>query len=114
MLANAYRGEIIADLGGRRRRLRLTLGALAELETAFGASGLGDLAARFADGNLKAREAILLIGAALRGAGEAISDEDVASLEADGGALAYAAIVADLLKVTFSLEARAPANPPAP
>ena len=36
-MANRHRGEIEADIGGTRRRLVLTLGALAELEDAFGA-----------------------------------------------------------------------------
>jgi hypothetical protein len=34
-MSNTYRGEITADLGGRRRTLVLTLGALAELESAL-------------------------------------------------------------------------------
>ncbi|MBN9013699.1 MAG: gene transfer agent family protein, partial [Rhizobiales bacterium] len=36
-MPNRYRGEIDAELGGRRRTLVLTLGALAELEASFGA-----------------------------------------------------------------------------
>jgi len=36
-MANRHRGEIEAEIGGVRRRLVLTLGALAELEDAFGA-----------------------------------------------------------------------------
>ncbi|MGL4261713.1 MAG: GTA-gp10 family protein, partial [Afipia sp.] len=39
-MVNIHRGEISADLGGRRRTLVLTLGALAELESAFGANDL--------------------------------------------------------------------------
>ena len=37
-MANKHRGEIEAEIGGARRRLVLTLGALAELEAAFGAA----------------------------------------------------------------------------
>ena len=36
-MPNLHRGEIEAELGGRRRRLVLTLGALAELEAALAA-----------------------------------------------------------------------------
>ncbi len=43
-MANTYRGEIAAEIGGKRRTLVLTLGALAELESAFGASDLMALA----------------------------------------------------------------------
>jgi len=39
-MANRHRGEIEAEIGGARRRLVLTLGALAELEDAFGADDL--------------------------------------------------------------------------
>ena len=35
-MANLHRGEIEARLGGESHRMRLTLGALAELEHAFG------------------------------------------------------------------------------
>ncbi len=34
-MPNLHRGEIEAEIGGKRRRLVLTLGALAELEAAF-------------------------------------------------------------------------------
>ncbi len=36
-MPNHHRGEIEAEIGGARRTLVLTLGALAELEAAFGA-----------------------------------------------------------------------------
>jgi len=49
-MANRHRGEIEADIGGARRRLVLTLGALAELEDAFGAEDLVALAERFGSG----------------------------------------------------------------
>ena len=42
----------------RRRTLVLTLGALAELEAAFGADDLVALAERFGTGRLKARDLI--------------------------------------------------------
>ncbi|MFY9734679.1 MAG: GTA-gp10 family protein, partial [Rhodoplanes sp.] len=39
-MPNRHRGEIEAEIGGTPRRLVLTLGALAELEAAFGADDL--------------------------------------------------------------------------
>ena len=75
-MANKHRGEIEAEIGGTRRRLVLTLGALAELESAFGAEDLVALTERFASGRLAARDLTRIIGAGLRGAGEAVSDED--------------------------------------
>src|SRR6266446_596226 len=76
-MANIHRGEIEAEIGGAKRRLVLTLGALAELEAAFGADDLVALAERFGVGRLKARDLACIIGAGLRGAGETVSDEDV-------------------------------------
>ncbi len=126
-MANSYRGEIAAVIGGVERTLRLTLGALAELERAFGAEDLADLAQRFASGKLKASDAIKVIAAGLRGAGEALSDDEVACLHVEGGVPGYADIVVRLLCETFGmgdegekrpLDPAAPsgfkANPPTP
>ena len=99
--ANARRGEIVAELDGTRMRLCLTLGALAELESAFAAEDLSALVARFATAKLSARDMARVVGAGLRGAGAAISDEEVMALETPGGAAGYARIVAGLLTATF-------------
>ena len=101
-MANRYRGEIEADIGGERRRLVLTLGALAELEAAFGAEDMVALAERFGSGRLKARDLTRIIGAGLRGAGETVRDEDVAAMLVDGGAQGYVRIAAELIAATFS------------
>lgn len=101
MSANRRRGEIAAQLGGRDMKLCLTLGALAELEQAFAADDLGALVARFSTGKLSATDMIRVIAAGLRGGGETISDAEVATLAVEGGAAGYAAIVADLLTMTF-------------
>ena len=100
-MPNIYRGEIAAGLGGRDRTLVLTLGALAELESAFGASDLMALAERFGTGRLSARDLVRIIAAGLRGAGEAISDDEVAALTVDGGAAGYVRVAADLIAATF-------------
>ncbi|MGB5949468.1 MAG: gene transfer agent family protein [Parvibaculum sp.] len=101
-MANRQRGEIEAVLGGEKRTLVLTLGALAELEHAFGGEDMLALASRFETGRISARDAIRVIGAGLRGAGQEVSDEEVAGMSCEGGAAGYVAIVADLLTATFS------------
>lgn len=112
-MANLHRGEIEANIGGAQRRLVLTLGALAELEAAFGAHDLVALAERFGNGRLKAVDLIRIIGAGLRGAGEPVSDDDVACMPMQGGAAAYARIAAELLTATFgSEEGDLPSRPP--
>src|SRR2546421_10539513 len=105
-MPNLHRGEIEAEIGGARRRLVLTLGALAELEAAFGAEDLTALAERFGAGRLKARDLVRIIGAGLRGAGEGIRDAGGARLSVDGGATGYVRIAAALLAATFGVEER--------
>jgi hypothetical protein len=100
-MPNSHRGEIAADLGGRARTLVLTLGALAELESVFGADDLTALAERFGSGRLSARDLVRIIAAGLRGAGETISDDEVAALRVDGGVTGYVRIAADLITATF-------------
>ncbi|MDB5651442.1 MAG: transfer agent family protein [Hyphomicrobiales bacterium] len=100
-MANLRRGEIDAELGGRRWTLCLTLGALAELESAFGSDGLPDLARRFESGRIRAQDLLAIIGCGLRGAGHAISDAEVALLSTPEGLPGYVRIVAELLAATF-------------
>jgi hypothetical protein len=108
-MANRHRGEIEAELGGVKHTLVLTLGALAELEDAFGADDLGALTERFSSGRLKARDLTRIIAAGLRGAGEAVTDEHVAAMAVDGGAQGYVRIAAELIAATFG-EAQAEAQ----
>jgi hypothetical protein len=115
-MANPRRGEIEAVLDGRERTLCLTLGALAELEASFGAEDLVALAARFETGRLSARDIVRIIGCGLRGAGEAVSDNEVAAMRTDGGAAGFARIAADLVRATFGggEAGGANENPPQP
>ncbi|MGH6908410.1 MAG: gene transfer agent family protein [Aestuariivirga sp.] len=101
-MANRHRGEIDAELGGRTYTLCLTLGALAELESAYGDEDLIAIAERFEKGRIGATDAIRVIGAGLRGAGNAMSNDEVAALTVVGGAPAYLGIVARLLTATFA------------
>jgi hypothetical protein len=100
-MANRHRGEIEAELGGRGYTLCLTLGALAELEHAYGGADLLGIAERFESGRIGATDAIRVIGAGLRGAGHPLSDAEVAALATHGGAAGYMRIVAELLTATF-------------
>jgi len=68
MAVNGVRGEITARLAGAERRLCLTLGALAEIETALGCDGLAALAERMRV--LSARDLEAVLAALLRGGGE--------------------------------------------
>ncbi|TBW40987.1 gene transfer agent family protein [Siculibacillus lacustris] len=110
-MANRRRGEVEALVDGRPVVLCLTLGALCELETAFGVDDLAALAARFASGRLSARDILRVLACGLRGGGTAISDAEVAALPIDGGLLGAAAVVGELLAATFGRDPQ-PADPP--
>ncbi|MCU0955089.1 MAG: gene transfer agent family protein [Hyphomicrobium sp.] len=101
-MANLHRGEIEALLDGKPYRLCLTLGALAELEAAFGDEDMLALATRFENGRISARDCVRIIGAGLRGAGHEVANDGVARMAIEGGAAGYVEIVARLLKATFA------------
>ena len=65
---NGARGETVAMLAGAERRLCLTLGALAEIETALGLESVGALAERMRA--LSGRDLMAVLAALLRGGGE--------------------------------------------
>jgi hypothetical protein len=100
-MANAHRGEIDAELSGKTYRLCLTLGALAELESAYGGEDLLALAERFEQGRITASDAIRIIAAGLRGAGHEVSDAEVRAMTVEGGAAGYLRLVVKLLAATF-------------
>jgi hypothetical protein len=68
MGSNGARGEAAAWLAGAERTLCLTLGALAEIETALGVKGFGELAERMR--SLSATDLLAVLAALLRGGGE--------------------------------------------
>jgi hypothetical protein len=111
-MANRHRGEIEAVLDGKSYRLCLTLGALAELEAAFGEDDMLAVAERFEAGRIAACDAIRMIGAGLRGAGYEIGDDAVAAMHAEGGAAGFVDIVARLLAATFTAARAGESNGP--
>ena len=103
-MANLHRGEIEAEIGGEKRTLCLTLGALAELEWALGARNLVELATRFEAGAFAARDIIAVIGCGLRGAGAPIADDEVARMTIPEGLQGHVRLAARLLAATFGVE----------
>jgi hypothetical protein len=101
-MINSARGEAEIVVGGEPRVMRLTLGALAALETELNAGGLAALAERFESGSFGARDLVALLGAGLRGGGWQVSDADVAEMEIEGGAGGAARAAARLLAATFA------------
>ncbi len=66
---------------------------------------------RFSRGRLSATDMIRIVGAGLRGAGHPVEDENVRAMQSAGGAAGFAAIVSDLLSITFGAT---PADGPPP
>lgn len=89
---NAVRGEAVAVLAGAERKLCLTLGALAEIETGLGVSGVTALAERMRV--LSAADLLVVLAALLRGGGEAALASEVAGARIDPRAAAEAVAVA--------------------
>ena len=67
----------------------------------FEAEDLTELGARMAEGRLSASHLIAILGAGLRGAGAAVSDEELAHMRIEGGLKGAAEIAARLLRATF-------------
>ena len=109
-MPNRRRSEVAATIAGRRYTLCLTLGALAELEEAFGVGDLSALGERFGSGRLAAADLVKLLGAGLRGGGETVPDEEIRAWPA-AALPEIGAAAAALLAATFG---EPPPNPPAP
>lgn len=115
-MVNRYRGEVALPVEGRALPMRLTLGALAELEDAFAVESLPALGERFATGRLSARDVTRILAAGLRGAGGTLAHDEVAALAFDGGLNGAIAAAIALLDATFAPagEGAAPHPPPPP
>lgn len=102
-MGNPFAGEVALVLGGERVVMRLTLGALAELEAALGEDTLVALVERFEGGSFSSRDVMALIVAGLRGGGWRGRAEDLLSVEIEGGPMTAARAAAELLARAFTL-----------
>lgn len=104
---NPHAGEVALVIDGQRHVLKLTLGALAELEAALAADSLVALVERFEAGRYSARDVAALILAGLRGGGWRGEAGALMAAEIEGGPVAAAQAAAQLLARAFALP-RAP------
>ena len=102
-MANPWTGEVSLVIDGERRVLKLTLGALAELEEALGEDTLVALVERFEGGRFSSRDLLALIGAGLRGGGSEVGPKALAQAEIEGGPPAAARAAAELLARAFTV-----------
>ncbi|OWU85312.1 gene transfer agent protein [Oceanicola sp. 22II-s10i] len=102
-MANPLTGEVALVIDGERRVLKLTLGALAELEGAMASDSLVALVERFEGGGFSVRDVMALIVAGLRGGGWQGRAEDLIAAEIEGGPMGAARAAAELLARAFVL-----------
>ena len=102
-MANPWAGEVELVIDGEPRTLRLTLGALAELEEALGEDSLVALVERFEGGRASTRDVLALVVAGLRGGGWQGRTSDLVAAEIAGGPLAAAKAAGQLLVRAFAL-----------
>jgi hypothetical protein len=103
MPANPHRGEVEVVIDGTPRTLKLTLGALAELEAELGCETLVALVQRLEGGRVSARDVLALLAAGLRGGGWRGTAADLLTAEVEGGPLAAARAAALLLARAFAV-----------
>jgi hypothetical protein len=103
-MANPWAGEVAIEIDGVVRPMKLTLGALADLEAGLGEASLIALVERFEAGRFSARDVLALIVAGLRGGGWAeCSVAGLAAADIGGGAVGAARAAAALLARSFAL-----------
>ncbi|MCH8167997.1 MAG: gene transfer agent family protein [Proteobacteria bacterium] len=104
MAVNPQRGEVAIRVDGREHVMRLTLGALAELEARLKVTSLLGLAEKFETGGVATAELIALLAAGIGGGGGAVTEDELAVAEIEGGAVGAMKAGLLLLSRTFQPE----------
>lgn len=102
-MANPWAGEVALVIDGRRQVLKLTLGALAALETTLETGSLVELVERFEAGRFATRDVLVVLAAGLEGGGADLDLRALSQAEIDGGPMAAARAAAELLARAFML-----------
>ncbi|MGB0660658.1 MAG: gene transfer agent family protein [Mangrovicoccus sp.] len=102
-MANPWTGEVRLVIDGEPHLLKLTLGALAELEADLGEDNLLNLVQRFESQAFSTRDVLALIVAGLRGGGWQGKGADLLKAEIAGGPIEAARVAAQLLARAFTV-----------
>lgn len=105
IMENPWAGEVTLEMDGKRHVMKLTLGALAELETQLGEDTIISLVERFERGAFSSRDVLALIVAGLRGGGWSGRAEDLLAADISGGPVRAAG---QLLSRAFAQPEKAP------
>lgn len=101
-MANPHAGEVGLVLDGVSFDMKLTLGALAELEDGLQGETVLQLIERFEGGSFATRDVLALIVAGLRGGGWQGTAADLLTVEIEGGLMAATKAAAQLLGRAFA------------
>lgn len=102
-MENAFAGQATLCVNGTKHRCKLTLGALAELESSLQSGSLMDLIARFESGGFSAADILAVLHAGLRGGGDwAGTADDLVAADIAGGPIHGAQVAAQLLTRAFA------------
>ena len=102
-MANPWEGEVAILLEGERHVMKLTLGALAELEAGLEEDSLIALVERFETGKVSSRDVLAVIIAGLHGGGWTGDVRDLLTTEIEGGPVAAARLAGQLLARAFAM-----------
>lgn len=102
-MSNPWRGDVALGINGKTQTMRLTLGALAELETELKASSLMQVVERFENATFTSQDVLALLRAGLRGGKCDVTDEQLYHAEIMGGPIAAARAAAELLTRAFTV-----------
>lgn len=101
-MANPWTGDVPIFLNEDRFVMRLTLGALAELEVGLEADSLVAMVERFESGRFSTRDVLAVIVAGLRGGGWTGDIRDLLTAEIEGGPVEAARLAGQLLARAFA------------
>ncbi len=86
-MANPFQGEVALTLNSERRVLKLTLGALAELEAGLEVDTLVGLVERYEAGRFSSADVLRVVVAGLRGGGWQGGYDDILTARSKAGHL---------------------------
>lgn len=104
-MANPWRGDVALVIDGQSHVMRLTLGALAELEAELEADSLMSMVERFEGGSFTSQDVLALLRAGLKGGKCGLSDDALYHAQIEGGPIAAAKAAAELLARAFTVPA---------
>jgi hypothetical protein len=100
-MANPWRGDVALTIDGQVEVMRLTLGALAELEAKLAVGSLVELVERFESNAFSSADMLALLEAGLKGGKSAVTRETLLAADIEGGPMAAARAAAELLARAF-------------